>query len=220
MKPETMENEARTVCVITGDLINSSSLTRAQKDALPIALEEALKDQCGIILPLAFFHGDGLQILCEPSSSIDLALLIESVIKSTTGTLARMALALGGVNHIHETDVRKSSGEAFTLSENLLETLKPNNHIFRIKSLNANDNANLYAIATMIEKIIIECDIEQANRYSAFLRGKKINTANDRQNQSISGNFILMEMEKMHTSIEPFTRQSKQKNPNKKENKC
>lgn len=165
-----MSFKADEVCVITGDLIKSSRLTRAQKDALPIALNNALRGQTGIILPLAFFQGDGLQLLCETDSAIRLVLLIESTIKDSTGTLARMALGIGLTDKIDKSGVRQSSGEAFTLSEEQLGSLKAEKRIFKIRSKDSAYNENLDTIAIEIEQIIENWSEKEATEISKAIQ--------------------------------------------------
>ena len=141
--------------VITGDLINSSTLSEELKSKLKEKLVNFTKNNQNVLLPLQFYRGDSFQLMCKKEKAVWLAVLIQSIIISTVNTLARISVGIGKVSAIHANDVLQSEGEAFLLSGHQLDEMKTEDRILRIAIDNAEIQPNL-DIATLLAENIIK----------------------------------------------------------------
>ncbi len=114
--------------VLTGDVVRSSKLTSAELDRLFEALAEAVREAGGWDASLEHtqfyrYRGDGWQlVLREPRWALRLCLFLRASLKAADPQFAtRIAVGIGGVDHLDETNLAASSGEAFELSGQLLE---------------------------------------------------------------------------------------------------
>lgn len=146
--------QAKIIGVITGDLINSSVIS----DELKIKLKEELvnftKNDPSVLLPLQFYRGDSFQLMCTKEKAVWLAVLIQSVIISTAGTLARISIGIGKASNIHADDVLQSEGEAFLLSGHQLDEMKGEDRILKIAVGNAEIQPNLDVATLLAESIV------------------------------------------------------------------
>lgn len=120
--------------VLTGDVIRSSKLTTEELARLPAVFAGIVKQvdsTCGQLqetTKFSIFRGDSFQLLTTPACALKALILLRAQLrKSYPKTLAnavdvRVALTLGTVAHIAP-NITESSGEAFTLSGHLLDTL-------------------------------------------------------------------------------------------------
>ena len=117
----------RDYAVITGDVIDSSSLTAPERKGLPdlihsvgATLTDWLTDQA--ITPVALFGGDSWQVLvADPGNSLRVSLFIRaSLLASPLNIDTRFAVAIGGVDFVPPTGVEEADGEAFRASGRLL----------------------------------------------------------------------------------------------------
>jgi hypothetical protein len=141
--------------VITGDIINSSTLSEELKFQIKDELVNFTRNNQHVLLPIQFYRGDSFQLMCTKEKSVWLAVLIQSIIISTANTLARISIGIGKVSNIHANDVLQSEGEAFLLSGHQLDEMKADDRILKIAVDNAEILSNL-DIATLLAENIIK----------------------------------------------------------------
>lgn len=161
------------VAVITGDLINSSGLNDDQKKQVKEKLEGLFVTSDFVVLPLQFYRGDSFQLLCTKEKAAWAALMIEAVLISITGTMARISIGIGSESKLHETDVLQSEGEAFTLSGQNLDAMKADNRTMVINSNNKEFQDRLAFVFKLIENIVAEWKPGQASVVALKLQEDK-----------------------------------------------
>ncbi|TWT95882.1 hypothetical protein Pla108_29590 [Botrimarina colliarenosi] len=113
----------RDYAVITGDVIDSSSLASADRQRLPALIHEVsatLVDWFGDekLTPISIFGGDSWRVLlASPADALRVGLFIRaSLLASGLNIDTRMAIAVGGVDFVPDGDIEQADGEAFRLS--------------------------------------------------------------------------------------------------------
>jgi len=112
--------------VITGDIINSSTLGKTGLKALTRTIKEttaALHPQGAV--KVDFYRGDSFQVIVEqPEHVIQVAILLRAALKSQSRQPwdARLAVGIGEVSHLDK-KVSLSNGEAFVLSGHGLDDI-------------------------------------------------------------------------------------------------
>ncbi|MGL5681815.1 MAG: hypothetical protein ACRDDZ_02005 [Marinifilaceae bacterium] len=109
--------------VITGDIINSTSLTPKQRELLIQTLRELMDSLHNMgSMQYEMFRGDSFQIIVdEPQHTLEVAILLRAGLNKSTPKEskqkwdARMAIGIGTINYTSE-KVTLSDGEAFHLS--------------------------------------------------------------------------------------------------------
>jgi hypothetical protein len=120
------------VGVITGDLINSSELTKDQKSAMQTELSNFLNANPDILLPIQFYRGDSFQLMVTEEKAALITIIIEAIILSATGTWARISIGIGTTSRISPGNVLQSEGEAFQLSGQQLDKMKEEGRLLKI----------------------------------------------------------------------------------------
>ncbi len=119
--------------VLTGDLIASSKLAPEQLQEVmgflqsrPEVFEQTYPGS--VVGQMAVFRGDAWQMLLRrPEMALRCALYFRSSLFARFGVRTRLAIGIGGVQHIDEGNISASTGEAFERSGivlNRLETVK------------------------------------------------------------------------------------------------
>jgi hypothetical protein len=109
--------------ILTGDLVRSSTVDAQRYPALLQALQQCLQQFCPPdVPPPVLFRGDGFQLATLPSQAFIAALQIRLTLISLQSD-ARLAIAIAPAEHVR-TDLNQSTGQAFTLSGQLLERLQ------------------------------------------------------------------------------------------------
>ena len=124
-------NKQDRVGVITGDVINSSELTKDQKNRVQTELFDYLKNNSEVLMPIRFYRGDSFQLMVTKEKAALIALMIEAIFLSITGTFARISIGIGTVSKITE-DVLQSEGEAFLLSGHQIDNMKIEGRLLKI----------------------------------------------------------------------------------------
>ncbi|MFT5885895.1 MAG: DNA-directed RNA polymerase specialized sigma subunit [Arcticibacterium sp.] len=122
--------------VITGDLIDSKKLIASQRKVVSEtleALEKASKGQYDF-----FIRGDSFQIMIEEDGLTE-ALKIKLKLKLKTGLSARISVGIGDVKL--EGKLSNSSGPAFWLSGQGLDTMKQDKTLISIHTNEETKNA-------------------------------------------------------------------------------
>lgn len=121
------------VAILTGDIVRSSSLPKTRR----FDLFHSLQVLSGLIrqqypdnvrYALSKFRGDGWQLLVDPPQKcFEISLFIRTYIRTTFKTEkldTRIAIAIGSVEFVPETNISEGFGIAFTESGKMLDQLK------------------------------------------------------------------------------------------------
>jgi hypothetical protein len=166
-----MKEQAR-VGVITGDLINSSGLTDDQKQNMQVGLSGFLENNPDVLLPVKFYRGDSFQLMVAKEKAARIAVLIEAIILSTTGTRARISIGIGSVSKIVTDNVLQSEGEAFQLSGHQIDKMKEENRLLKIAIDSKPFQPILSALFYLTESIVLNWKPGQAAVISMMPTGK------------------------------------------------
>lgn len=121
--------------VITGDIRKSTGLAAADLVRLPDVLKEIFNElnrllqKKGQWVKYSIFRGDSFQLLLNPSFALHAALFVRAGLRAAyPSTLAsavdcRLGIAINSIENLHD-NITESTGEAFTQSGRLLESLK------------------------------------------------------------------------------------------------
>lgn len=120
------------VGVITGDLINSSGLTKEQKTNMQTGLSGFLENNQDILMSVQFYRGDSFQLMVKKERAAMISVIVEAIILSTTGTRARISIGIGTVSKTTPDNVLQSEGEAFQLSGHQLDKMKEEGRLLKI----------------------------------------------------------------------------------------
>ena len=120
------------VGVITGDLINSSGLTKEQKINMQTGLSCFLENNQDILMSVQFYRGDSFQLMVKKERAAMITIIVEAIILSTTGTRARISIGIGTVSKTTLGNVLQSEGEAFQLSGHQLDKMKEEGRLLKI----------------------------------------------------------------------------------------
>ncbi len=109
--------------ILTGDLVRSSAVDAHRYPALLHALQQCLQQFCppGIAGPV-LFRGDSFQLATLPSQAFMAALQTRLTLLSLQSD-ARIAIAVAPAEQLRA-DLNQSTGQAFTLSGQLLDRLQ------------------------------------------------------------------------------------------------
>ena len=113
------------VSILTGDIVNSSKLTKEQLTSVLKKLEQFLEMQSKLHsnMEFEFFRGDSVQIkLNDPQSSLMLATQIRIFVLSLESDI-RISIGLGNINEPGER-LNTSTGQAFVFSGHSLDNMK------------------------------------------------------------------------------------------------
>lgn len=125
-------NKQNIVGVITGDLINSSGLTKDQKINMQTGLSCFLENNQNVLMPVQFYRGDSFQLMVKKEKAAMISVIIEAIILSTTGTRARISIGIGTISKDISGNVLQSEGEAFQLSGHQLDKMKEEGRLLKI----------------------------------------------------------------------------------------
>lgn len=109
--------------ILTGDLVRSSAIDTSRYPRLMQALQQCLAQFCpaGIATPVVY-RGDGFQLATLPEQAFNAALQTRLTLISLRSD-ARIAIAVAPAEQLRA-DLNQSTGQAFTLSGQLLDSLQ------------------------------------------------------------------------------------------------
>ncbi|MBN1925146.1 MAG: hypothetical protein JW798_04860 [Prolixibacteraceae bacterium] len=142
------------VGVITGDIINSSVLSKNQKNKLKNDLTDYFDNNPDVLLPLQFYRGDSFQLMVKKEKAAMSALIIEAILLKTSGTLARISIGIGAVSKIAPGNVLQSEGEAFQLSGHQLDKMKAEDRLMKLAINSVKFQPILSATFYLVESIV------------------------------------------------------------------
>jgi hypothetical protein len=123
----------KTYAVLTGDMVDSSKLPKAERQALPEKVKQAGRETQKAFadaVPLAVdvFRGDSWQLLTtDPVRSLRIALFFRAQIRAGRergrGLDTRVSIGTGAIDFVPRKAVSEGDGEAYRLSGHGLEAL-------------------------------------------------------------------------------------------------
>lgn len=140
--------------VITGDVINSSGLSKDQKSSIQTELSNYFDNNPDVLLPIQFYRGDSFQLMVTKEKAALIAIIIEAIILSTTGTWARMSIGIGTTSKITPGNVLQSEGKAFQLSGHQIDKMKEEGRLLKIAIDSRQFQPILAAMFYLAESII------------------------------------------------------------------
>ncbi len=130
--PPKRSTKNKVFAVITGDIVGSTKLTRAEMTKVREAISETverfnafnfLADYRNNPKDAEFSQGDTWQVVVpNPGASLRLALMIQAGLRHQAGAETRMAIGIGTIDSL-EKSAGISTGEALTLSGRALENM-------------------------------------------------------------------------------------------------
>ncbi|MHC1776138.1 MAG: SatD family protein [Lentimicrobium sp.] len=167
--------------VLTGDLIRSSKLSGRELSRLPAAFSAVVNQvdqachQPEGTTKFSIFRGDSFQLLTTPQSALKTLFLLKAELRITfpktiaDSVDARIAVTLGTVSHIAP-NITESTGEAFTQSGHLLDTIPHNRQtLFGFKGGEADRELN--TALTLADEITRKWTTSQAALVFWLLQG-------------------------------------------------
>ncbi|MFT3867056.1 MAG: hypothetical protein QM715_01035 [Nibricoccus sp.] len=165
--------------VITGDIVDSSKLPKAQRRQLPELIAKASRDTRGLfgdIVPMDVdvFRGDGWQLLVsDPTASLRVGLFFRACLRTAAergrGLDTRLAIAVGMVDFVRDR-VSEGDGEAYRLSGRLLEQIPGKQRLQLALPGEAGDDA-MAVIVRLMDVIVQGWTGRQARAICGALRG-------------------------------------------------
>jgi len=143
------------VGVITGDIVNSSGLSKEQKSNIQTEMSGYFMNNSDVLLPARFYRGDSFQLMVKKEKAAAIAVMIEAILLSVAETLARMSIGIGAVSGIVSDNVLQSEGEAFLLSGHQLDTMKEEGRLIKIATNSSQFQPVLSASFHLAETVIL-----------------------------------------------------------------
>ncbi|GAB2770754.1 hypothetical protein GCM10027275_11810 [Rhabdobacter roseus] len=116
--------------VLTGDVVNSASLSHAQRTELKALFDQLAGTSAGTYE--YFIRGDSFQVLLR-AEALREALRIKTLLHFRLSVRVRIAIGLGAVEYRRE-KLADSDGEAFRLSGRALDDMKVHNQLLRLST--------------------------------------------------------------------------------------
>ena len=155
--------------VLTGDFIKSSQLSATELDAVKSTLRNAVDAVKGwkrnlVKGKLAFFRGDSWQLLLtDPALALRVAIYLRARLIGGGLADSRIAVGIGSVKNLSVSDISQSTGEAFSLSGEQLDSMKDPARLTCVVSPSVPETAALIPIVvSLCDALISEWTQRQA----------------------------------------------------------
>ncbi|MBK6264706.1 hypothetical protein JKA74_06630 [Marivirga sp. S37H4] len=137
--------------VITGDIINSSSIKN--RDTLIKRLKQEFT-QLEKVKSNSFslYRGDAFQGICQAKDAFIIYMKIKALLVNKESDV-RIAIGIGPIEHMKK-NLAESDGTAFRLSGRTLDNLKPENKKFMIKTMSEEINKELELECSMLDALL------------------------------------------------------------------
>lgn len=165
--------------VLTGDIVDSSKLPKARREALTGLLQESSRATIKAfpkVVPYAVdvFRGDGWQLLVsEPALSVRVGLYFRASLRSGVergrGLDTRMSIAIGTVDFV-KGRVSQGDGEAYRISGRELEEL-PRKQRLALRSPDEAQQAAFGVVVRLVDALVQDWTGSQARAVCGALRG-------------------------------------------------
>ena len=165
--------------VITGDIVDSSKLPKAQRKILPSLIAKASRDTRkafpdAVPLDVDVFRGDGWQLLVgDVARCLRVGLFFRACLRSTAkrgrGLDTRVAIGVGRVDFVRER-VSQGDGEAYRLSGRALETMPRKQRLLLVEASAKAADAQA-TIVRLVDVLVQNWTGRQALAVCGALRG-------------------------------------------------
>jgi hypothetical protein len=190
------------VSILTGDIVNSSKLTKEQLTSVLKKLEQFLEMQSKLHSDMEFelFRGDSVQIkLNDPQSSLMLATQIRIFVLSLESDI-RISIGLGNINEPGDR-LNTSTGQAFVFSGHSLDNMKTKSR-FVFKSASTTLDSDIAVATESITAIINSWTLNRTKTVLYMMLGtsredvcKKFNIKNATLSKTLrSANYSTLKM--------------------------
>ena len=190
------------VSILTGDIVNSSKLTKEQLTTVLKKLEQFLEVQSKLHpnMEFEFFRGDSVQIkLNDPQSSLTLAAQIRIFVLSLESDI-RISIGLGNINEPGDR-LNTSTGQAFVFSGHSLDNMKTKSR-FVFKSASTTLDSDIAVATESITAIINSWTLNRTKTVLYMILGtsreevcKKFNIKNVTLSKTLSSaNYSTLKM--------------------------
>lgn len=166
--------------VLTGDIVNSSKLTKVDRKLLPGVIKRAARETKkafpdAVPLEIEVFRGDSWQMLVlDPVLSLRIGLYFRACLRSGQergrGLDTRTAIALGAIDFVPKGKVSEGDGEAYRASGQALESL-PAGRFLAVTGAAFPQPNPLDAITVLMDALIQDWTGKQARAVAGALRG-------------------------------------------------
>ncbi len=116
--------------VITGDLVNSVALTKMERQEI-----RQLFEKCEAMFGSSyeyFLRGDGIQVLAKGNALTE-AIYLTCLLHAKLNVKIRLSIGIGKIAYLSER-LSDSTGEAFIISGQNLDAMKPNKNSISVKT--------------------------------------------------------------------------------------
>jgi hypothetical protein len=168
----------KSYAVITGDIVDSSKLAKAERQKLPTQLRRASRETRkafadAVPLEAALFRGDGWQLLVtDPARSFRIGLYFRACLRSETergrGLDTRLAIAVGGIDFLPGGNISQGDGEAYRASGRALEEMPKKQ---RLVLATPGEDSPLGVVALLVDALAQRWTGKQARAVMGALRG-------------------------------------------------
>ena len=177
--------ETGVIAVVTGDLVNSSSLGTDQTMMVMRQLQEAFKStEAGTLSGFEVLRGDSFQgIVSAPAKALIDALRIKTLVNSSiqpakaaanSSPLADVRISIGiGEATYDLNDINISNGEAFQLSGKTLDEMKGDQQFTKISTPYPELNAEFLVYMKFLDYLTSRWSIASAEVVHYLLQGLK-----------------------------------------------
>lgn len=166
--------------VLTGDIVDSSKLSKADRQALPVVIKQAARETKKtfpdtVPYDIEVFRGDSWQILVSDAvRSLRIALFFRACLRSGKergrGLDTRIAIAIGGIDFVPSGKVSEGDGPAYRASGQALEDL-PAGCFLAVEGAPSLSQHGLEAITVLMDAIAQDWTGKQARAVAGALRG-------------------------------------------------
>ncbi len=161
------------VAVLTGDLVGSTKLGRAQVDAtMDLLADEAQRQDAPWHWPIVGtrftrFRGDGWQMLVrQPHLALRHALFLMACIRARPGTIpTRIAIGIGRISYEGTDSLSDAAGDAFVTSGRCLDSMGADERLRMLGADSGDDDAATASVAPA-EKAAIVLLNERISRWT------------------------------------------------------
>lgn len=166
--------------VLTGDIVDSSKLSKADRQALPATIKRAAGETRktfpeAVPLDIEVFRGDSWQLLVsDPIRSLRISLFFRACFRSGKergrGLDTRIAVAIGGIDFVPANKVSEGDGEAYRASGQALEELAAGRFLTLVGADFLQQNA-LDVLTGLVDAVVQDWTGKQARAVAGALRG-------------------------------------------------
>lgn len=166
--------------VLTGDIVDSSKLSKPERQALPAVIKRAARETRktfpeAVPLDIEVFRGDSWQMLVsDPVRSLRIALFFRACFRSGKergrGLDTRIAIAIGGIDFVPTGKVSEGDGEAYRASGQALESL-PSSRFLTLGGIGLTEQAGFDVITSLIDAVVQGWTGKQALAVAGALQG-------------------------------------------------